>query len=70
MANNSAKKNEQNIKGYKVYLKWAVIGLAVWLMTFNTMFLLSESISIWHYLLCILISGLNYMAYVQILKCW
>lgn len=49
---------------------WVVLGLIGWLMAFNTAFLLSESISIWHYLLCIAVSAVNYLCYRQVLKCW
>ena len=70
MANNSAKRNEQSIKSIGTYLTWAVYGLIAWLMLFNTFFLISESISIWHYLLCVLVSLVTYMCYKQIMKCW
>lgn len=70
MANNSAKKNEQSIKSIKIYLQIGVFILIGWMMGFNTLFLLSETISIWHYLLCVGVCGLSFLMYKQILKCW
>ena len=70
MANNSAKKNEQSLKSISVWLTWAIFGLIGWQMIFNTFYLISETVSIWHYLLCILVCGVTYLCFKQVMKCW
>lgn len=70
MANNSAKKNEQSIKSVGLWLTSAVYGLIAWQILFNTFYLISETVSIWHYLLCILICSVTYLCFKQVMKCW
>ena len=70
MANNSAKKNEKSMKSTVIYVQVVVFGLILWFMGFNTAYLLQESISIWSYLLCTVVSALSYGCYKQILRCW
>lgn len=70
MANNSAKKNEQNIRTIRVVLQWGVFGLIAWMLGWNTMYLLGESITIWHYILCCTVSAGSFLCGKQILKCW
>jgi hypothetical protein len=70
MANASAKKNEKNIQSVLLWMQIGVFGSVLWFLGFNTLGLLSESISIWKYLLCALVSFLSYFCYKQILKCW
>ena len=70
MANQSAKKNEQAIKG-KVqilnYLLYPLFGLFVIL---NMFFLVGESISFWHMLFCVLVAGISHICIKQTIKCW
>lgn len=70
MANNSAKKNDKSIKAAVIWVQAGVFGTIVWFMAFNTAFLLSQDISIWNYLLCVLVSLASYGCYKQIMKCW
>lgn len=70
MANNSAKKNEQSIKSIKVYLQWAVFGFIGWMLLLNTFYLLAETISIWHYILCYAVCAISFLCYKQVIKCW
>lgn len=70
MANASAKKNEQNIRTIATVLTWSIYGLIGWVMLFNSFYLVSEQVSIWHWLLCLLVSALSYFAYKQVMKCW
>lgn len=70
MANNSAKKNEQSIRTTATILTWATYGLIGWFLFFNGFYLIGEQISIWHFILCLLVSGASYFCYKQIIKCW
>ena len=70
MANNSAKQNEREIRGMISLLNWVVYGMIIWCVFFNTFYLIGESVSIWHYILVIIICGLTHLAYKQIVKCW
>ena len=70
MANNSAKKNEEQLKKVDNWLKWVVGFLLIYFFLFSTASLISESISLVHYMLCLFISALTYICYRQILKCW
>lgn len=70
MANNSAKKNEQNIRTTATILTWLTYGLIAWIMLFNSFYLVAEQISIWHWILCLLVAAASYFCYKQIMKCW
>jgi hypothetical protein len=70
MANASAKKNEQNIRTIATVLTWSIYGLIGWVMLFNSFYLVSQEVSIWHWLLCLLVSVVSYFAYKQVMKCW
>lgn len=70
MANNSAKKNEQNTRTIATVLTWATYALICWLMLANSFFLLSEKVSLWHWLLCASVASASYFCTKQVLKCW
>ena len=70
MANNSVKKNEQNIRSPINILTIVIYVLIGWIMLANTFYLISETVSIWHWLLCAIISGGNYFCMRQVIKCW
>jgi phosphotransferase system glucose/maltose/N-acetylglucosamine-specific IIC component len=70
MANNSAKKNEQNIRTTAVVLTWVTYALIAWFVIANSMFLTSETVSIWHWLLCVAVAASSYFCFKQIIKCW
>lgn len=70
MANNSAKKNEQGMRTTATVLTWVTYGLLCWFMLANSFYLVSEQVSIWHWLLCAVVSASSYFCFKQIIKCW
>ena len=54
----------------RIWLKWGLLIPVGWFLLMNSLYLIKESISIWHYLLSWLITGVTYLCYTQIIKCW
>lgn len=70
MANQSAKKNEQAIKGrvkFMTYFMYPLFGL---FLILNMFFAIGESVSFWHLVWCTLISVLSFFCIKQTIKCW
>jgi hypothetical protein len=44
--------------------------LITWMLAWNTMYLLGETISIWHYLLCCIVCAVTFLCQRQVIKCW
>ena len=70
MANNSQKKNAARNASWITGLTASFWVLTIWFVLWNSFALVGESISIWWYLVCAGVAGVNWVCFKQILKCW
>lgn len=70
MANQSAKKNEQAIRGKIQILYYVIYPIFALFVVLNMFFLINESISFWHLLWCLVVAALSHICIKQIIKCW
>lgn len=70
MANQSAKKNEQAIKGKVKFMNFVMYPLFVIFFVLNMFFAIGESISFWHLIWCALVALSSIFCIKQTIKCW
>lgn len=70
MANQSAKKNEQAIKGRITFMNFVMYPLFAVFLLLNMFFAVGESISFWHLVWCALVALLSFFCIKQTVKCW
>lgn len=68
MANQSAKNNQKRNEGRIKYLQWATLGITIWYFVIE--FFTGSLFSIWGFLIALVLGGLNYFCYKQIVKSW
>lgn len=70
MANQSAKKNEQAIKGRVKFMNFVMYPLFAIFVLVNMFYAIDESISVWHLVWVAIVAGLSVFCIKQTVKCW
>lgn len=70
MANQSAKRNEQAIKGKVNFMTFFMYPLFALFVVLNMFYAIGESVTFWHLFWCVIIAAISVFCIKQTVKCW